>query len=58
MTTLALRQLLLDQATRDEEAGDGIEHSVYIAATSRSTIDLGKIYILIDGDGSRNTWES
>ena len=33
MTTLALRQFLLDQATRDEEAGDGIEHTVYIATT-------------------------
>ena len=58
VTTLALRQLLLDQATRDEEAGDGIEHAVYIATTARSTIELGKIYILIDGNRSRNARES
>ena len=54
---LALRHLLLDEVAADELAADAVEHTVNITAASRSAVCLGKFYILVDSDGSRDARE-
>ena len=54
---LALRHLLLDEVAADELAADIVEHTVNITAASRSAVCLGKFYILVDSDGSRDARE-
>lgn len=54
---LALRHLLLDEVAADELAADVVDHTVNITAASRSAVCLGKFYILVDSDGSRDARE-
>ena len=54
---LALRHLLLDEVAADELAADAVEHTVNITAAARSAVCLGKFYILVDSDSSRDARE-